>query len=255
RLWSLGHRLTSLDPAPGRFCERHVAAAPARQGCVTTIEDGPALEVLEQQKLLDPRSAVAARRHPLRRLDWLNDGAGGAGGGACGAVDRLPTRDALEVGFFRALIRQYTAEGAVSGEYLRGDLLPFPRAVTDALLNDYLGTVAYLPQLPRGSLLSVALLLLFLWALVLGAGEAGASGAGFVGLAELGLLAAATALTVGANLDVYPNFAQSLPLLAIRSNSAWLLDGGCLFLATAGLVAGWRRSVPQETKVTDARVG
>lgn len=257
RLWSLGHRLTALDPAPGRFCERHVAAAPATQGCVTAIDEGSALEVLEQQKLLDPRSAVAARRHPLRRLDWLNDGAGGAGAGgaACGAVDRLPTRDALEVGFFRALIRQYTAEGAVAGDYLRGDLLPFPRAVTDALLNDYLGTVAYLPQLPRGSLLSVALLLLLLWALVLGAGDAGASGAGFVGLGELGLLAAATALTVGANLDVYPNFAQSLPLLAIRSNSAWLLDGGCLFLATAGLVAGWQRGRPaQATQATQATV-
>lgn len=186
------------------------------------------LDTLDQAGVLDASASVSTRRHPLRGLDWMEDGAQYS---ECDAVDRFATRDAMEVGFFRAVAEHYRGS---EPRYLRNDLLPFSPGVTNALLNDYVGVVAYLPQMPRGTLSAMALMISMLFLLVLAHGRPWSSLPGSAGVGAAALLLGAAVLTTAANLDGFPNFAQSVPLLALRSGSALMLDALALFTMVLG---------------------
>lgn len=231
-------------PVRGALAWRGVVEIPAlpagdRDVCADDEPDDPltcrlpqatrmkALEALEGAGMI-AAGRLASRRHPMRLLDWLEDGDDGS---ACYATERFVTHDALEVAFFRAQVRQYRAESEGRRQYLRDGLLPFGEAVRRALVADYLGSVSFVPQMPRGALACVALLLV---ALVAAAALVGAAPwrtpRGAAGLGALVMLACAAVLTVAANLDLLPNFAQNIPLVAVRSTSAWLLDALALAL-------------------------
>lgn len=189
------------------------------------------LEYLDQTEvLLDAQKTVSERRHPMRRLDWLEDGANNS---PCNAIDRFPTRDAIEVGFVRTIVDLYRSDH--QSEYLREELLPFGRGVTNSLLDDYAGLVVYLPQMPRGCFSTIGLLLCALLLMIVGHGRPWSSVAGGVALGAGVLLCGAGVLTIAANLDIFPMIAQSIPLLALRSHSALGLDAVALFLLTASL--------------------
>jgi hypothetical protein len=211
----------------------------AMEHCVSPIaSDSDILGTLDRVGVLDTTASISSRRHPLRRLDWLEDGARDS---ECDAIDRFPTRDAMEVGFFRALVDRYRSEQDTS--YLREQLLPFAPGVTNALLNDYVGLVTYLPQMPRGTFSTVAIMLLAMLLLSIGHGNPWRSLAGGAAVGAAGLLAGGSVLTIAANLDVFPNFAQSIPLLALRSHSALLLDALAVSLIVFGLSYHGVRSV------------
>jgi hypothetical protein len=194
--------------------------------------DSKALDLLERAELtLEGRPS--SRRHALRLLDWYEDGRDSS---SCFAAERFATNEALEVAFFRAQVRHYRA--AREQLYLRDGLLPFAPAVQRAFVADYLGAVAFAPQLPRGSLVGTALALLAVLAaavLIFPAGWQARAGA--AGFGALVFLTCASVLTVAANLDLLPNFAQNLPLVAVRSGSAWAIDALALGLALLLLAA------------------
>jgi hypothetical protein len=168
------------------------------------------------------------RRKRLRVLDWIEDGNDAS---TCFAAERFPTVEGLEVAFFRAQIRRYR-DGGGDRAYLRDGLLPFALPVQKSLLNDYLGAAAFAPQMPPGSLAATAFLLVALAAAaVLIFPRALRSSFGAGGLGAIACLGCASVLTVAANLDVLPNFAQSIPLVAIRSETAWLIDAAGLGVA------------------------
>jgi hypothetical protein len=198
--------------------------------CMTPVSTSSALEALDNAGVLDTSATISGRRHPLRRLDWMEDGAQHS---ECDAIDRFPTRDAIEVGYFRALVERYRSEQEPT--YLREELLPAPGGVTKALLDDYVGVVAYLPQMPRGAFSASAFMLVALFLLTLGHGRPWRSLWGAAALGSAGLLLGASILTVAANLDAFPNFAQSIPFLALRSFSALALDTLAVFAVTLGL--------------------
>jgi hypothetical protein len=245
QLWSAqdGMELPPLPVAEGSSCTEADAAVErtVAESCQTrAASDQGSLATLDRIGLLDTTASVSTRRHPLRRLDWLEDGARESD---CDAIDRFPTRDAMEVGFFRALVDRYRSESETL--YLREQLLPFSAGVTDALLNDYAGLVTYLPQMPRGSFSSVAIMLLAVLLLAVGHGRPWQSWAGAAAFGAAGLLAGAGVLTVAANLDVFPNFAQSIPLLALRSHSALALDALALAIISFGLARHRAEQEPQ----------
>jgi hypothetical protein len=208
-----------------------------RQGDRSSPGDSKALDLLERAELTSD-GRPASRRHSLRLLDWYEDGNDSS---TCFAAERFSTNEALEVAFFRAQVRHYRA--AREQVYLRDGLLPFAPAVQRAFVADYLGAVAFAPQLPRGSLVATALALLVLLVAaalvfpVFGFFGGGQSGAGAAGFGALTFLTCASVLTVAANLDLLPNFAQNLPLVAVRSGSAWVIDALSLLLALCLLAA------------------
>lgn len=217
--------VTTLPGGPEAVCTQPATTTPDCQSRVY----GDVMTALDTMHLLDATRTISERRHPLRVLDWVEDG----GRRRCMAMDRLPTRDGLEVGFFRAVVQRYHQTGADGARPLRDDLLPFSSAVSNALLNDYLGAVLVVPQLPRGSLGGVPLMLAILTAAAWVARKPTRSARPpwwFPAIGALAVLTAASILTTAANLDVLPNFAQSLPLLAIRSGSALFFDTLALML-------------------------
>jgi hypothetical protein len=223
---AVGHQGACGDPAGGEGRCGLPAADRSNPG------DSKTLDLLERAELtLEGRPS--SRRHSLRLLDWYEDGNDSS---TCFAAERFATNEALEVAFFRAQVRHYRA--AREQIYLRDGLLPFSPSVQRAFVADYLGAVAFAPQLPRGSLVGTALALLaLLVAAALIFPGALRTRAGAAGLGALGFLVCASVLTVAANLDLLPNFAQNLPLVAVRSGSAWVIDALALGLAVVLLAA------------------
>lgn len=216
------------------------------------LERGAALRLLQEEGLI---AGEGNPRHTIRVADWLNDRQPDA---TCRAALRLPTREGLEVGFFRELTRSFQSSPAEERGYLRRELLQYNRRVVDPLLNDYLPAVMLVPQFPRGTVSTLAYGWLALWLLVLLRGWRRDSPPGpgwVVGTALLTLVVAGTVLTLACGMDIFPNFAQSVPFLAIRTNSGWLLDAFAVGLAVAAFAwddRGEHVDGEDEEQATDA---
>ncbi len=230
-------RLLGYSPDPQQTCHdpENSSSFLANQ-CRTSVadpdEDG--LEILEADGLLVSRGNP---RHKIRIADWLNDH---GPEDECKAAARLPTREGLEVGFYRQVSRRFLASSSEERRYFRPDLLDYPSTVVDPLLNDYLPSTTLVPQFPAFTISALAMGWTCLWAgLVLlklrtAPEEPPDSASRFLwvaGMANLFLPVTGTVLGLATALDLYPNFAQSIPLLAIRSHSAWLLDALSLSMA------------------------
>jgi hypothetical protein len=242
--WSEIREIPALTAGHQSACSNPIATGQAcalPQADRSAAGDSKALDVLERAELTSD-GRPSARRHALRLVDWFEDGGDAS---ACSAAERFATNEALEVAFFRAQVRSYRAGS--ERRYLRDGLLPFGSSVQKAFVSDYLGSLAFAAQMPRGSLvMTAALLLALLGAAVLVGPGPGQSGAAAAGLGALAFLACASVLTVAANLDILPNFAQNLPLVAVQSGTAWLIDALALGLGLTLLVAPEAPEAPED---------